>query len=104
MTDVTPPASNGHRAPAISFEFFPPKTAEMERNLWDTISRLAPLPPNFVSVTYGAGGSTRERTPPTSSRILKETALLPAAHLTCVGAARDDIDEIVARYHEVGVR
>jgi methylenetetrahydrofolate reductase (NADPH) len=104
MTDVTPPASNGHRAPAISFEFFPPKTAEMERNLWDTINRLAPLHPNFVSVTYGAGGSTRERTHSTISRILKETALLPAAHLTCVGAARGEIDEIVYRYHEVGVR
>jgi methylenetetrahydrofolate reductase (NADPH) len=104
MTDVTPPASNGHRAPAISFEFFPPKTAEMERNLWDTINRLAPLHPNFVSVTYGAGGSTRERTHSTISRILKETALLPAAHLTCVGAARGEIDEIVDRYHEVGVR
>jgi methylenetetrahydrofolate reductase (NADPH) len=104
MTDVTPSASNGHRAPAISFEFFPPKTAEMERNLWDTINRLAPLHPNFVSVTYGAGGSTRERTHSTISRILKETALLPAAHLTCVGAARGEIDEIVDRYHEVGVR
>jgi methylenetetrahydrofolate reductase (NADPH) len=104
MTDVTPPASNGHRAPAISFEFFPPRTAEMERNLWDTINRLAPLHPNFVSVTYGAGGSTRERTHSTISRILKETALLPAAHLTCVGAARGEIDEIVDRYHEVGVR
>ena len=103
-TDVTPPASNGHRAPAISFEFFPPKTAEMERNLWDTINRLAPLHPNFVSVTYGAGGSTRERTHSTISRILKETALLPAAHLTCVGTARGEIDEIVDRYHEVGVR
>jgi len=104
MTDVMPPASNGHRAPAISFEFFPPKTAEMERNLWDTINRLAPLHPNFVSVTYGAGGSTRERTHSTISRILKETALLPAAHLTCVGTARGEIDEIVDRYHEVGVR
>jgi methylenetetrahydrofolate reductase (NADH) len=104
MTDVTPPASNGHRAPAISFEFFPPKTAEMERSLWDTINRLAPLQPNFVSVTYGAGGSTRERTHSTISRILKETALLPAAHLTCVGAARGEIDDIVDRYHDVGVR
>src|SRR4029077_16582124 len=80
------------------------KSAEMERNLWDTINRLAPLHPNFVSVTYGAGGSTRERTHSTISRILKETALLPAAHLTCVGAARGEIDEIVDRYHEVGVR
>jgi methylenetetrahydrofolate reductase (NADPH) len=104
MIDVTPPASNGPRPPAISFEFFPPKTADMERNLWDTINRLAPLHPNFVSVTYGAGGSTRERTHSTIARILKETELLPAAHLTCVGAARGEIDDIVDRYHEVGVR
>jgi len=76
----------------------------MERSLWDTIKRLAPLEPNFVSVTYGAGGSTRERTHATIARILRETHLLPAAHLTCVGAARGEIDEIVDRYHEVGVR
>jgi len=107
MTDVSSPAYNGYSAqkrPAISFEFFPPKTEEMERNLWDTITRLAPLSPNFVSVTYGAGGSTRERTHSTIARILSETSLLPAAHLTCVGAARGEIDEIVSRYHEVGVR
>ena len=107
MTEVTPPASNGYRtppSPAISFEFFPPKTEEMERNLWDTIKRLAPLHPNFVSVTYGAGGSTRERTHSTIARIRNETELLPAAHLTCVGAARGEIDDIVDRYHEVGVR
>ena len=93
MTEVTPPVSDGHRAlktPAISFEFFPPKTEEMERSLWETIKRLAPLAPNFVSVTYGAGGSTRERTHSTIARILAETELLPAAHLTCVGAARGD--------------
>jgi methylenetetrahydrofolate reductase (NADPH) len=76
----------------------------MEKSLWETINRLAPLAPNFVSVTYGAGGSTRERTHSTIARILKETALLPAAHLTCVGAARGEIDEIVDRYHDVGVR
>jgi methylenetetrahydrofolate reductase (NADPH) len=102
MTEVT-----SHRAansPAISFEFFPPKTEEMERSLWETIKRLAPLSPNFVSVTYGAGGSTRERTHATIARILAETHLLPAAHLTCMGAARGEIDEIVARYHAVGVR
>jgi len=76
----------------------------MEKSLWETINRLAPLSPNFVSVTYGAGGSTRERTHSTIARILRETDLLPAAHLTCVGAARSEIDEIVDRYHEVGVR
>jgi methylenetetrahydrofolate reductase (NADPH) len=107
MTEVTSPSESGHRAlrsPAISFEFFPPKTEEMERSLWETIKRLAPLKPNFVSVTYGAGGSTRERTHATIARILAETDLVPAAHLTCVGAARGEIDDIVDRYHEVGVR
>src|ERR1700681_2455309 len=107
MTEVTPPASDGHRAlnsPAISFEFFPPKTEEMERSLRDTIKRLAPLARHFVSLTYGAGGSTRERTHSTITRILNETDLLPAAHLTCVGAARGEIDDIVGRYHDVGVR
>ena len=106
MTDVTPP-TDGPRAPKlpkISFEFFPPKTEEMERNLWDTIKRLAPLDPNFVSVTYGAGGSTRERTHATIVRMLRETDLLPAAHLTCVGASRTEIDEVVDRYHDAGVR
>src|ERR1700754_3309407 len=103
MTEVTPPGAAAKR-PAISFEFFPPKTEEMEKSLWETINRLAPLTPKFVSVTYGAGGSTRERTHSTISRILRQTELLPAAHLTCVGASRGEIDEIVARYHEVGVR
>src|SRR5215475_10765513 len=104
---MTEQSSDGHRAPkrpAISFEFFPPKTAEMEQNLWETIKRLSPLQPNFVSVNYGAGGSTRDRTHATIARILKETELLPAAHLTCVGASRGEIDDIVDRYHEVGVR
>jgi methylenetetrahydrofolate reductase (NADH) len=107
MTEVTPPAPDAHRAarsPGISFEFFPPKTEEMERSLWETITRLAPLAPDFVSVTYGAGGSTRERTHATIARILKETGLTPAAHLTCVGAPRGEIDEVVARYHDIGVR
>jgi methylenetetrahydrofolate reductase (NADPH) len=107
MTEVTPPASDSHRAlkaPAISFEFFPPKTEEMERSLWETIKRLAPLAPNFVSVTYGAGGSTRERTHSTIARILAETRLTPAAHLTCVDAPCADVDDVVAHYHEVGVR
>jgi methylenetetrahydrofolate reductase (NADPH) len=107
MTDMTPPAPDGRlalKSPAISFEFFPPKTAEMERGLWDTINRLAPLSPNFVSVTYGAGGSTRERTHSTIARILAETNLVPAAHLTCVNAPRGEIDDVVAQYHEVGVR
>src|ERR1700721_3977360 len=107
MTEMTTAAQDHHAAPklpAISFEFFPPKTEEMERSLWDTINRLAPLAPNFVSVTYGAGGPTRERTHSTITRILAETDLLPAAHLTCVGAACGEIDEIVDRYHDAGVR
>ncbi|WP_316204308.1 methylenetetrahydrofolate reductase [NAD(P)H] [Bradyrhizobium sp. SZCCHNS3051] len=107
MTDLATAIADGHAAiirPKISFEFFPPKTEEMDRTLWASIERLAPLEPSFVSVTYGAGGSTRERTHATIARILKETALLPAAHLTCVGASRHEIDEVVDRYHEVGVR
>src|ERR1700738_3435202 len=107
MTEVTPSAPDGHRAlkcPAFSFEFFPPKTEEMGGSLWDTLKRLAPLTPNFVSVTYGAGGSTRERTHSTIARILNETSLTPAAHLTCVNAPRGEIDDVVAQYHDVGVR
>jgi methylenetetrahydrofolate reductase (NADPH) len=107
MNEMTAPAPGRHRVPGspdISFEFFPPKTAEMERGLWETINRLAPLAPNFVSVTYGAGGSTRERTHSTIARILNETDLVPAAHLTCVNAARGEIDDVVAQYHDVGVR
>src|SRR5580698_332681 len=105
MTEVAPSESqHAPRAPAISFEFFPPKTEEMERSLWETITRLAPLAPNFVSVTYGAGGSTRERTHSTIARILNETSLIPAAHLTCVNAPRGEIDDVVAQYHDVGVR
>jgi methylenetetrahydrofolate reductase (NADPH) len=88
----------------VSFEFFPPKTAEMEATLWESITRLAPLRPNFVSVTYGAGGSTRERTHATVKRILGETALTPAAHLTCVAATKPEIDEVIRGYHAAGVR
>lgn len=89
---------------SVSFEFFPPKTEEMERKLWETIVRLAPLKPRFVSVTYGAGGSTRERTHATVRRIRQETDLEPAAHLTCVGASRAEIDAIVRDYWEAGIR
>jgi methylenetetrahydrofolate reductase (NADPH) len=88
----------------VSFEFFPPKTEEMERTLWEAITRLAPVAPSFVSVTYGAGGSTRERTHATVRRILNETALLPAAHLTCVAADRTEIDNVVRAYVDAGVR
>jgi methylenetetrahydrofolate reductase (NADPH) len=88
----------------VSFEFFPPKTEEMEKNLWEAIGRLAPLSPNFVSVTYGAGGSTRERTHATVRRIVHETALTPAAHLTCVAATRDEINSVIHSYRAAGVR
>jgi len=88
----------------VSFEFFPPKTEEMEKTLWESITRLAPLKPNFVSVTYGAGGSTRERTHATVKRILAETALTPAAHLTCVAATCDEIDAVIRNYSSAGVR
>jgi methylenetetrahydrofolate reductase (NADPH) len=88
----------------VSFEFFPPKTPEMDQALWEAVNRLAPLKPNFVSVTYGAGGSTRERTHATVKRILTETLLTPAAHLTCVGATCADVDAVIAAYAEAGVR
>ncbi len=88
----------------VSFEFFPPKTEEMDKTLWESIQRLAPLAPSFVSVTYGAGGSTRERTHATVKRILAETALVPAAHLTCVAAECAQIDAVVRAYCEAGVR
>jgi methylenetetrahydrofolate reductase (NADPH) len=88
----------------VSFEFFPPKTAEMETTLWEAIARLAPLQPTFVSVTYGAGGSTRERTHATVKRIIAETMLTPAAHLTCVAATRAEIDAVIEAYAQAGVR
>jgi len=88
----------------VSFEFFPPKTETMGETLWSSIQTLAPLQPRFVSVTYGAGGSTRERTHATVERILKETPLTPAAHLTCVGASRDEVDAVARDYWELGVR
>ncbi len=89
---------------AVSFEFFPPKTEAMEASLWEAIRKLQPLAPAFVSVTYGAGGSTRERTHATVSRILRETALRPAAHLTCVAATKDEVNRVVRDYWESGVR
>ena len=89
---------------AVSFEFFPPKTEAMNETLWRSIETLAPLHPRFVSVTYGAGGSTRERTHATVTRMVRETDLTPAAHLTCVGATRDEIDEVARSYWDAGVR
>ena len=88
----------------VSFEFFPPKTEKMADTLWESIKTLEPLHPRFVSVTYGAGGSTRERTHQTVERILKETSLTPAAHLTCVAASKSEVDEIAREYWDLGVR
>jgi methylenetetrahydrofolate reductase (NADPH) len=88
----------------VSFEFFPPKNEKMEEALWASVRRLEPLAPEFVSVTYGAGGSTRERTHQTVSRLVKETSMLPAAHLTCVSATKAEVDEVVRGYWSAGVR
>src|SRR5436853_2818545 len=88
----------------VSFEFFPPKTEKMEEALWTAIRRLEPLKPRFVSVTYGAGGSTRERTHATVARLVRETSLVPAAHLTCVQATKAEVDEVARGYSQAGVR
>jgi methylenetetrahydrofolate reductase (NADPH) len=107
MTKTSPenggsPGARG--AIAVSFEFFPPKTAKMEASLWAAIQKLQPLRPRFVSVTYGAGGSTRERTHATVERLVRETHLRPAAHLTCVGATREEVDAVIRSYWQAGVR
>ncbi len=91
-------------APRVSFEFFPPKTAELEAQLWKAVHRLAPLNPTYVSVTYGAGGGTRERTFDVLRRLLNETDLKPAAHLTCVDATREEVDAVIESYWALGVR
>lgn len=96
--------TNSANRPSVSFEFFPPNTEKMEATLWKSIERLAELEPRFVSVTYGADGSTRERTHAAVERIIAETELTPAPHLTCVGASRGEIDDIARDYWEMGVR
>jgi methylenetetrahydrofolate reductase (NADPH) len=101
MDTATAPAGRGIR---VSLEFSPPKTEEAERALWAAVEQLAPLAPSFVSVTYGAGGSTRDRTHATVKRILAETTLTPAAHLTCVAATREEVDAVVRAYGESGIR
>jgi methylenetetrahydrofolate reductase (NADPH) len=93
-----------HPVPLLSFEFFPPKTEALETQLWACIRRLEQLNPRFVSVTYGAGGSTQARTHETVARLVRETALVPAAHLTCVGATCEEVDEVARRYWEAGIR
>ena len=97
-------ASHHAKRMNVSFEFFPPKTGDMESQLWESISRLAPYRPDFVSVTYGAGGTTRQPTLNTVRRILDQTDLAPAAHLTCVGATREQVDEVVREFAGAGVR
>jgi methylenetetrahydrofolate reductase (NADPH) len=97
-------AGDRPRRARVSFEFFPPKTDEAETSLWQAIRRLEPLAPSFVSVTYGAGGSTRERTHRTVRRIVEETTLKPAAHLTCVSASREEVDAVIQGYWDAGVR
>jgi methylenetetrahydrofolate reductase (NADPH) len=104
MSSAFRPSRHGARRIRVSFEFFPPKTPEMEATLWASVERLAPLNPNFVSVTYGAGGSTRERTHSTVARIVRETSLRPAAHLTCVAASRAEVNEVIESYWDAGVR
>jgi len=106
QTPITPVPAAGRSVPdiAVSFEFFPPGSGKMEQTLWRSIERLAPLRPRFVSVTYGADGSTRERTHGIVSRILRETDLTAAPHLTCVGASRGEIDDIARQYWDIGVR
>ncbi|QDH73102.1 methylenetetrahydrofolate reductase [NAD(P)H] [Brevundimonas sp. M20] len=106
LSPLGPVARAGQDAsrPRVSFEFFPPKSDEAEANLWKAIQRLAPLNPAFVSVTYGAGGSTRERTHRTVERILSETTLQPAAHLTCVEAGREEVDAVIEAYKASGVK
>ncbi|NBJ11893.1 methylenetetrahydrofolate reductase [NAD(P)H] [Microvirga arsenatis] len=105
MSPLTLRASRQTSCPIkVSFEFFPPKTPEMEATLWSSIQRLAPLNPQFVSVTYGAGGSTRERTHATVSRLVQETRLKPAAHLTCVAATKEEVDSVIRSYWDAGVR
>jgi methylenetetrahydrofolate reductase (NADPH) len=109
MNAITSEGRTSRRVPVgrppyrVSFEFFPPKTDAMEERFWDSIHRLAPLHPRFVSVTYGAGGSTRERTTRLVGRIQAETGVNAAAHLTCVGASRDEVDAVVRGYRDAGI-
>jgi methylenetetrahydrofolate reductase (NADPH) len=99
-----PVRSAAQPAPQLSFEFFPPRTEALEQQLWTCINRLAPLTPRFVSVTYGAGGTTQARTHATVARIVRETSLVPAAHLTCIGATQHEVNEVAQRYWDAGVR
>jgi methylenetetrahydrofolate reductase (NADPH) len=98
------PQGTAMPVPALSFEFFPPRTEALEQQLWSCVRRLEPLAPRFVSVTYGAGGTTQERTHATVAKLARETALTPAAHLTCIGASAGEVDDVARRYWDAGVR
>ncbi len=107
LPSITPQTGGPESPPPglrVSFEFFPPKSEAMAAQLWRAIERLAPLQPAFMSVTYGAGGSTRERTHRTVKRIQSETGIEAAAHLTCVGASRGEIDDVARAYWDAGIR
>jgi methylenetetrahydrofolate reductase (NADPH) len=102
--NALPVHAASHPTPKLSFEFFPPRTEALEHQLWSCIERLAPLAPRFVSVTYGAGGTTQARTHATVARIVKETKLVAAAHLTCIGSTCEDVDAVARTYWENGIR
>ncbi len=104
MSALTIAAQQSSPAPRVSFEFFPPKSDKMEAKLWESVARLSPMAPSFVSVTYGAGGTTRDRTHNTVSKIAADTPLSPAAHLTCVSATRDEVLQVAADYWDAGVK
>src|SRR3954471_12538061 len=97
-------AKVGSGTTRVSFEFFPPKTPEMEDQAWKSLNLLAPLRPNFVSVTYGAGGTTRDRTHRLVAAIQNPTGIAAAGHLTCVAASRGEIDDVARRYWDAGIR
>jgi methylenetetrahydrofolate reductase (NADPH) len=103
-SDKRPSRQTGEHPFQVSFEFFPPKTDVMEERFWESVHRLAPLRPRFVSVTYGAGGSTRERTLRMVTQVKAETGVEAAAHLTCVGASRDDVDQVIHGYKTAGIK
>lgn len=104
MSALSFASHQGHDAPNVSFEFFPPKTDKMEAKLWESVARLSPMAPKFVSVTYGAGGSTRDRTHATVAKIAADTSLKPAGHLTCVSATKEDVLKVAEDYWNAGIR
>lgn len=104
MTMLAAAAQQSTPAPNVSFEFFPPKTDKMEAKLWESVARLTPMAPRFVSVTYGAGGSTRDRTQQTVAKIAQDTPLKPAAHLTCVSATKEEVLQVAEDFWNAGVK